>query len=100
MVNILQELQELDREGIDNLATRLTSTLDRNDLVHILLDMIDPKVMLENIVTSKEEQDAMAKEVESFSMTTKSICIECTDIYNKLHLEILSHKAHSNYNTL
>jgi len=96
MSNLLQELDKLEKSEVDDLAVRLMSTLNRNDLVHILLDMVEPKVMLENILTTKEEQEAMADTLRRVSSTVKElVCYECRAIYDKLELE-LTHRKESN----
>jgi len=85
---------------VDDLAIRLMAILDRTDLVHILIDMVEPKVMLETILTTKEEQEAMAATLRSVSSTVKElVCYECRGIYKKLELELMHRKEHGVYNT-
>ena len=86
--NITEQPNRVDTETIDNIAIKLVSTLDRNDLVHILLDMVEPRKMLENIVTTKKEQDRLADTVGS--AYRKVVCFDCTEIHDKL-LGILHH---------
>lgn len=70
------------KEHIDDIAIKLVSTLDRNDLVHILLDMVEPGVMLQNIVITKREQDKLAHTIGS--TYRKVVCFDCTEIHDKL----------------
>ena len=96
MSNLHKELDKLEKPEVDDVAIRLMSTLGRNDLVHILLDMVEPKVMLENIITTKEEQEAMAVALRKVGSTVKElVCYECTAIYNKLELELTHHATPS-----
>ena len=74
------------KEYIDDIAIKLVSTLDRNDLVHILLDMVEPKVMIENIVITKREQDKLSASIGY--PYRKVTCFDCTEIHDKL-VEIL-----------
>ena len=95
MSSLLKELAKLEKPEVDDLAIRLMAILDRTDLVHILIDMVEPKVMLETILTTKEEQEAMAATLRSVSSTVKElVCYECRAIYNKLELELMYRKEH------
>lgn len=69
-------------DNIDDIAVKLVSTLDRNDLVHILLDMVEPRVMIQNILITKEEQEKLAQEVGT--TYSRVACYECKGIQEKL----------------
>ena len=74
--------------NLDDIAIKLVSTLDRNDLVHILLDMVEPSIMLQNIISTGLEQQKLQKEVgKGYSNV---VCYDCNGIQNKLQ-EILHH---------
>ena len=96
MNNAVVQPSKIDTDTIDNISIKLISTLNRNDLVHILLDMVEPRVMLENIVTTKREQNRLegvvaVSGVDSTSVGgryKKLVCFECKEIHDKL-LEIL-----------
>ena len=88
MDSITEQPRKVDTETIDNIAIKLISTLDRNDLVHILIDMVEPRKMLENIVTTKREQDKLR---DSIGYPYRKVtCFECTEVHDKL-LGILHH---------
>ena len=90
MLSLSNQLNTLNVQEVQDIATRLTCTLNRDMLVHILLDMVDPRVMIENILKTKE--DTMKE--KKFPPLLR--CIECTDIYHKLELEL---KLYGVYNT-
>lgn len=80
------------KEQIDEIAIQLVSTLDRNDLVHILLDMVEPKIMIQNILTTAQEQEQLRKEVGT--EFNRVVCYDCQGIQNKLR-GILHNYNHS-----
>jgi len=85
MDNILKELDNLSTDEIDTMVARFTCTLGRNSLVHLLLDMIDPTVMIQNILLNRELQEDLLRGCQC---TGKVVCYECLDIYGKLEREL------------
>lgn len=76
----------INTDQIDNIVIQLISSLDRNNLVHILLDTMSTETLLQNIILTKKKQDELS---DSMGSTYKSlVCYECTEIYNRLQ-EIL-----------
>jgi len=82
------QLDTLSVGEVQDIATRLTCTLNRDMLVHILLDMVDPRVMIENILKTKEDNDTLAKTMEEKNFPPLVRCFDCIDIYHKLELEL------------
>ena len=85
MENILKELDNLSTEEVDTMVARFTCTLGRNSLVHLLLDMIDPKVMIQHVLLKREQQEDILR---GCRCTGKEVCYECLDIYGKLEREL------------
>ena len=88
MVTLSNQLNTLSIGEVQDIATGLTCTLNRDMLVHILLDMVDPRVMIENILKTKEDNDSLAKTMEEKKFPPLVPCIDCVDIYHKLELEL------------
>lgn len=86
MVATHTDYDNISNDYVDDIAIKLVSTLDRNDLVHILLDMVEPRIMLQNILITEQEQQKLKEEVGSDYH--KVVCYECKGIQNKLQ-EIL-----------
>ena len=82
------QLDTLSVGEVQDIATGLTCTLNRDMLVHILLDMVDPRVMIENILKTKEDNNTLAKTMKEKKFPPLLVCIECVDIYHKLELEL------------
>ena len=76
------DYDNISNDYIDDIAIKLVSTLDRSDLVHILLDMVAPKEMIQGILTTAEHQQKLLEEVGSDYH--KVVCHECKGISNKL----------------
>lgn len=96
MLSLSNQLNTLNVQEVQDIATRLTCTLNRDMLVHILLDMVDPRVMIDNIIKTKEDNDTLAETMKEKKFPPLLRCIECTDIYHKLELEL---KLYGVYNT-
>ena len=77
----------VDTDTLDYIAIKLISTLDRTDLVHLLLDVSEPTAMLQNIILANKGQTIPpgAGDIEETIG-----CTECTEIHTKL-LGILYH---------
>jgi hypothetical protein len=50
--------------------------------------MVDPRVMIDNIIKTKEDNDSLAKTMKEKKFPPLLQCIECVDIYHKLELEL------------
>ena len=71
MVTLSNQLNTLSIEEVQDIATRLTCTLNRDMLVHILLDMVDPRVMIDNIIKTKEDTN-LSRQAKSCQPVTTS----------------------------
>ena len=85
MLSLSNQLNTLNVQEVQDIATRLTCTLNRDMLVHILLDMVDPRVMIENILATKQGQENLARQLNP---SKELVCYECVDIFHKLELEL------------
>ena len=85
MVTLSSQVNSLTVQEVNEIVINLTSTLNRNNLVHILLDMIEPKVMLQNILDTKQGQENLARQLNP---SKELVCYECVDIFHKLELEL------------
>ena len=88
MATISNQLATLSTEEVQDIATRLTCTLNRDNLVHLLIDMVDPRVMIENIVKTREDNDSLSKTMKEKGFPSLLACVECIDIFHKLELEL------------
>ena len=86
-MSLSNQLDTLSIDEIQDVATELMVKLSKGSLVHILIDMVDPKVMLENILKTKEDTDSLAKTMEEKGFPNWKglpVCYACLDIYKEV----------------
>ena len=77
----------------DQVAGDLLKELGKDDLVHILLDMVDPVEILKTIILTRAEQDRMER-LESTTTGHRQYprCFECKSIHKVLKEVLLKHQ--------
>ena len=88
MASLRNQLDTLSVTEVQDLATRLMVSLNKDMLVHLLIDMVDPRVMIENILKTKEDNDSLAKTMREKGFPSLLACVDCIEIHNKLEVEL------------
>ena len=88
MASLRNQLDTLSVTEVQDLATRLMVSLNKDMLVHLLIDMVDPRVMIENILKTKEDNDSLAETMREKNFPSLLVCYECVEIHNKLEVEL------------
>ena len=88
MASLRNQLDTLSVTEVQDLATRLMVSLNKDMLVHLLIDMVDPRVMIENILKTKEDNDSLAETMREKGFPSLLVCYEWVEIYNKLEVEL------------
>jgi len=83
-MSLSNQLDTLSIDEIQDVATELMIKLSKGSLVHLLIDMVDPKVMLENILRTKEDNESLAKTMEEKGFPKLPVCYDCSDIYKEV----------------
>jgi len=76
----------------DNIVMKLVDTLDSTELVHLLLEMVPSKTIVQNILLTKKEQDRLSH--TTGRTHREMVCFECTGIHNKLLVILEDYNLH------